>query len=971
MAAGTFLVLILALVALASVQPYLTGTTAFGAALAASRPRPPAGAAPSPAPFLRQLGIEQRGSDKSTGISEYRLKANGLTILLAERHSAPVATVMMLYKVGSRNEATGYTGATHFLEHMMFKGSRNFDPRKRRGIDDVLKPIGGINNATTSFDRTSYFEVVPAKYLSLCLQFEADRVRNLLLRDADRKAEMTVVRNELERQENESDALLNNQMFATAYRAHPYHNPIIGWRTDVEGVPTERLRQFYRDFYWADNTTLLVVGDFQTRDALTLIARYFTSLPRSTKPVPTVYTQEPPQEGERRFTICKGADQPKAMLGFHAPRAVDKDSYPLAVIESVLGDETRKSSRLYRALVATGIASSTYSAAYQLRDPGLFLIGATVRAQENMSAVEKAIEKELDKLKREDVPSDELERVKASIIKRTKLDAADPLQLAQQIGEATAVADWRWWAAYAHNISAVTASDIRRASAKYFTDRNRTVGYYLPRLPPPTPQPTSTDESSEDAAAEPQPTAPGFDKPARTLLAPEAAGTGGAVSARVRRARLSNGLTVLILPTPGTGVVAIAGKIRAGDYFAPADKTLLPELVADAITHSSSGLSKEHLAQELDLMGASLEFETTNFWLRFNSAVTSEDTARFLSLLAPVLRQPSFFQSALDECKGIIDSQIKQKMDAPKMLAWNALVHKVYAPGSVYYEKPYRDQLTELATLGRADVIDHHRRYFTPGNVVLCLVGDIDPEFALELIEKNLSGWQAGPVSKITTPRFAMPPRSQKIVINVPDKENVDVLIGHPISISLKHSDYPAEAIANSALGHDPFASRLASVRNRYGLTYDISSYNTDTSYGGAPWVIDFSVSPANCKQALALVHKIVSAFRSQGVSPSELTEEAGRLGGEFLVSLRTPSALAEALSGFEMAGVGASFVDRYAHALKKVTRNQVNQAIRKYLQIDRAITTIAGTIADEPSPGSRTLNGSSAATWPAEPRPH
>src|SRR5262249_30631536 len=143
----------------------------------------------------------------------------------------------------------------------------------------------------------------------------------------------------------------------------------------------------------------------------------------------------------------------------------------------------------------------------------------------------------------------------------------------------------------------------------------------------------------------------------------------------------------------------------------------------------------------------------------------------------------------------------------------------------------------------------------------------------------------------------------------------------------------------------DPFASRLAPVRSKYGLTYDIGCSNTDTSFGGAPWTIEFSVNPSNIDRALSLVHEIVSKYQKEGISPSELKEEAGRLGGEFLVALRTPKALSEAMSRFEMAGVGPAFIDRYPVEVKKVSREQVNEAVRKYFRLDHAITTMAGTI--------------------------
>jgi zinc protease len=226
------------------------------------------------------------------GVSEFRL-TNGLRVLIAENHSAPVATLLVVYRVGSRNEAVGNTGSTHFLEHMLFKGTEEHNSEKGNGIDDLLTQIGAYWNATTWFDRTSYYEVVPIDYFEMCVELEADRMRNLRLRQEDHDSEMSVVRNELERGENHPEEALEKELYAIAFREHPYHHPTIGWRSDVEGVPMERLRQFYNTFYWPDNASVIALGDFKTEAALETINKYFGSIARAPHPIPGVYTTEP------------------------------------------------------------------------------------------------------------------------------------------------------------------------------------------------------------------------------------------------------------------------------------------------------------------------------------------------------------------------------------------------------------------------------------------------------------------------------------------------------------------------------------------------------------------------------------------------------------------------------------------------------------------------------------------------------
>ncbi|MBD0370788.1 MAG: insulinase family protein [Pyrinomonadaceae bacterium] len=224
------------------------------------------------------------------GIEEYRL-GNGMKVLLVENRVAPVVTVMVVYRVGSRNEATGYTGATHLLEHMMFKGTPTFNKTNKTQIAATLQRIGASFNATTWYDRTNYFETVPSDQMELAIKLEADRMRNSYIADEDRQSEMTVVRNELERGQNEPSEVLDEAVYAAAFREHPYHHPTIGWRADVEGVPTARLKEFYDTFYHPNNATTILVGDFERTRALELITKYFGAYEGSTKPIPEVYTE--------------------------------------------------------------------------------------------------------------------------------------------------------------------------------------------------------------------------------------------------------------------------------------------------------------------------------------------------------------------------------------------------------------------------------------------------------------------------------------------------------------------------------------------------------------------------------------------------------------------------------------------------------------------------------------------------------
>ena len=915
----------------------------------------------------------------AAGLKEYRLNSNGLKVLLQEKHNSPVVTVMVVFKVGSRNEAVGYTGSTHFLEHMMFKGTAKHDPLKGTGLDDLLKPIGGLNNATTSYDRTNYYEVVPSKNLELCLEVEADRMRNALLRSSDRESEMTVVRNELERDENMAEDILTNQTFATAFREHPYHHPVIGWRSDVEGVPIERLRQFYRDFYFPDNATLFICGDFKTADALNYISKHFSKVPKSPRPFPKVYTTEPPQEGERRFTVQRGDEMPKLMMAFHIPNAMSKDAYPLEVLAAILGDQKRQSSRLYKQLVDSGLASETYASNYSMKDPGLFFLYASATNGTKLDTIEKKIEDEMESLGKEPISAAELERAKMSVWKKAKLEADDPMHFAQQIADAESVADWEWWINLEKNIKAVTAADLQRVAKKYFSQSNRTVGFYLPKESPKDEKASSSSSqlavlpgtaiipvliSAPDSktskleipklaaatSASTQVAAAAAASASSAAAASVAGGSSvgqGMIASKTKKKVLANGLTVYTMPMRGSGIVAISAKLRGGETMSSPDKTLVPDLLGDMLNKGSKAMSKEQLADTLETMGSSLDVDVSTFWAELDSKVVKEDLDKYMALMSESLYNPLLEKDELDKLKKQTEANLKDAMVDTELLADNKMVGTLYKPGCVYYDRPYSEQLEELKTITIEDLKELHKRQFVASNMCMAIVGDLSAEEAFSLAEKHFGSWEKGSPADISLKTCEAKPQGGRILLSqIPDKSSVDIVMACPANVSIFSKDFCAAQLANSALGHDTISSRLAVVREKHGLTYGISSSFAENAEPWSPWEIQLTVNPSNTNKALKLVRGIVSEYAAKGMTADELQMEKQRMAGEYVVHrMRTPGHLAESLTKYGTLGLGAEFMDRYPTMLQNVSLKEANVAIGKYMKPENLCTSLAGSI--------------------------
>jgi len=450
----------------------LVRTCTFVAVLCVAGGRWPAAAAgPGPvAGFTSLKSLE--------GIDEYVLDSNGLSVLVVPDHSAPVVTFQVTYRVGSRNEVTGTTGATHILEHLMFKGSENFNDPKGNSIKQYLERVGGQFNATTAMDRTNYFATIGRESLDGYVAIEADRMRHLWLHEADRQAEMTVVRNEFERGKNDPDSVLMEEITAAAYEALPYHHPTIGWKSDIEHVPIEKLHDFYDTFYWPNNATVTVVGDVDPVTALTLVKKYYGRLTRSPQPIPTIYTEEPAQTGPRRVTVKLPGELGTVIVAHKVPNGRDADQPALEVLDAILS--SGKNARLYRALVDKGLALNAGAGTDLHRDLSLHTIYASLAPGATHEQVEAALLDEIGRLQKDGVTPAEITRVKQQFVAADAYKRDGTAAVASELNEWIAVGDWTLYVTFPQKVALVTPADVQRVAKQYLNEDQSTTGWFVP-----------------------------------------------------------------------------------------------------------------------------------------------------------------------------------------------------------------------------------------------------------------------------------------------------------------------------------------------------------------------------------------------------------------------------------------------------------------------------------------------------------
>lgn len=412
------------------------------------------------------------------GAKKFEMQSNGLQVILMPNPIAAVCGFQVTYHVGSRDEGVGHTGATHLLEHLMFKGSKLYNKEKNNNIDQ-LENIGAILNATTWLDRTNYFEVLPKEYLEQACAIEADRMRNAFIDEKDRQAEMTVVRNEFERDENSAVSALHKNIWSTAYMAHPYHHNTIGWLSDIENVSIERLKEFYNTFYWPNNATVTVMGDFEEEAALALIEKYFGKIGKSPHPIPEVYTKEPKQDGPKRLIVKRVGEPGVVGIAFKTPKGLSDEHLNIQIISGIL--QMGKSSRLYKRLVAKGLAVSLYAEDYPNIDEGLLVIYALLTPKATHEKVEAIMLEEIERLKTEKVSKEELDRVRTMIEAEFVYARGSFFSSLSQINEAIALKDWTYYLDMPNKMAKITAQDLQETAIKYLIEDSSTTGYFIPK----------------------------------------------------------------------------------------------------------------------------------------------------------------------------------------------------------------------------------------------------------------------------------------------------------------------------------------------------------------------------------------------------------------------------------------------------------------------------------------------------------
>jgi zinc protease len=414
---------------------------------------------------------------------------NGLKVVVEEVHTAPLASVWCWYKVGSKDEVTGLTGVSHWVEHMNFKGTTNIPKEQIKGI---IEKFGGSWNGYTWIDQTTYMETASTAGLDRMLFIEAERMANCIYDPEDCESERTVIISELQGGENDPDTLLEQEVIAAAFKVHPYRHPTIGWLSDLQSMTRDDLYKYYRRNYVPNNATVVVVGDVETDDVFRRVDKQFGGIAAGPAPK-RVRVEEPEQLGERRVEIAREGTTAYLKLAYHAPGVGNADFFPMLVLDALLTGAKginlwssfrtappQRSARLYRALVETRLASSVGGGLLPTEHPFLYLISATAMEGVGLADVEAAATAALDRVARDGITHQELTKAQNQLRARLVFENDSVTNLGHQLGYFETVATTELYRDAPRRIATVTQSEVERVAQKYLRSDKRTVGWFKP-----------------------------------------------------------------------------------------------------------------------------------------------------------------------------------------------------------------------------------------------------------------------------------------------------------------------------------------------------------------------------------------------------------------------------------------------------------------------------------------------------------
>lgn len=894
------------------------------------------------APAVQATNAAPAALSLTKGVQKTVLE-NGLTVLTKQVDTAPVVSVQVWYRIGSRDEGPGVNGIAHQLEHMMFKGTQTRPIQFGR----FFSALGSASNAFTSYDMTAYFGTVEADKLEPLLVLEADRMRNSIIDKAELESEKRVVISELQGYENSPSYRLGRAVMRSAFPNSPYGLSIGGTKADVEKFTVDQVRYYYDTYYRPDNAVLVIVGNFRPEALNPLIQQTFGSIPKPNTPMPaasptaTIEVTKPGAATKPAIVLREPGTAALLNAVYPLPNIQHPDVPALQIMDYILTDG--RSSRLYQALVETGLASEASGYAANLIAGGWYDFSITATPGQDLQEIDRVLQQVVAKLRHQGVTNEELARAKAQFRASSILRVRDINRQATQLGDDfISTGNYQFTDRLLASIEKVTTADIQRVAQTYLNPVVRTVGRFEPTTPAGAAAGAggnfsqTTEKFSPGVPVDPA-------EVAKYLPAVKSSSQSANTQTLPEKLTLKNGMTVLLLHDRSTPTVTLSGFVTAGTVYDKPETAGLASLTAANLMSGTKTQSALALAKTLENRGASLGFAASREGVSLSGDGLAADMPTLIKVLADVLQNSIFPERELELSRQQAITTLKLELDDPSRVARRAFQQAIYPDDHPFHA------LTSIASLQRIrrdDVVQFYQQQYRPEDTTLALVGDFDPTEVRRLLARELGNWQnAANQPQLTFPTVALPARTTRLTPAMPGKTQSVTFMGYS-AINRNDPRFYAAQVLNQILGGDTLASRLGTeIRDRQGLTYGIYSM-FQSGMNPGPFLIYMQTAPEDVDRAINSTVSLLQQVRQQGVSPAEVAAAKRSLISSYAVELASPEDLINYVLMNTVYGLSLDEVQQYPARIQAVTPEQVSQAIQELLHPDNLMIVTAGPTA-------------------------
>jgi zinc protease len=850
---------------------------------------------------------------------------NGLRVYLKPIAGAPVVTSMVAYKVGSADENLDSTGLSHYLEHLMFKGTDKIMPGE---IDRRTLRAGGQNNAYTNEDMTNYHFDFSADNWEVALAIEADRMQNLRIDTKHEfEQEKGAVVAELDAGEDSPWDLEQKTILPILFGKGPYGHPVIGEREHVRGATAKIIKSHYDAWYHPNNAVLVLVGGFDADKAMAKIETLFGPIPSAQlpprKPEVAIAREKPVHKD-----IVSKFQSPRMLMGFNTVRSGGPGFYALEVIQDILTGG--KTGRLYTKLVdelalASGVSASNQSGRYA----GWFGLQVEMVDGKSREAAEKAVVDELKRLQNEPVSAAELARVKRELLAHTIFARESVHGLADSIAQGVCINDIEYLKNYLPRIQAVSQEDVQKAAREFFKLNQEVVVWSVP-------------PAAKGGKVPSLPT-----KPQRHAHGDQGGGAQGFSLENTQRHVLPNGLTLVLRENRRLPIVVADVALRYSSLLIPEDKAGVGSLVGGLLDEGTTDHTGPQIAEAIENVGGSLEFHSSGGSVK----VLSGDTDVGLGLLFECLSRSAFPADAFGRKKAQFLSALEDRERQPDSRA------SVTFRQMVYGKHPFgRDPLGTKASLGALAVDDcknFYKEAFVPNNTICVLVGDFDSKQMIEKVTRLTAGWKSTNLVKPKTPEVTKPESFVQKILMMPEAAQLYFFMGH-VGIRRNNEDFYKLLVMDYVLGTSTgFNDRLsARLRDREGLAYTVSANITGSS-AEEPGIFScyIGTQPVNLDRAKKEFLEEITRLRKEKPTAQEVEDVKLYLIGSLPFKVSTNERVAALLMSIERYHLGLSYLSDYKKAVSAVTPEDVQAVAQKYLDPEHMVLVVAGPVDEKGKP--------------------